>query len=139
VKLNRFKKPQEECVAEAMILKGNWDERHFIEQSALLSIHQQKHKLSERMLAEAFDLPKSSVHRLLSLKNLQTETLNAAVFHGVDKYVLFGLAEIKDSALKSEVEAQILSGQMLRYKQLKTLIKDRKWKSQCLNAQAVAS
>lgn len=116
-------KTPEELMAIQFSENSSREALHYIDKADGILNYQQATKASERKITAALGISKSEVHRSLLIARMPKKIKEAAKQHNIEKYVLLEFDAIERGTLRSQIEKQILAGEVTKRLHLKRLLK----------------
>ncbi len=115
-------KTEEELMAIQFSENSSREELHWVDKADGILNYQIATEASERKIQAALGISKSEVHRSLLIAKMPKNLKEAAKKHDIEKYVLLEWDAMEKSALKTDVEKKILSGDVTKRAELAKII-----------------
>lgn len=115
-------KTEEELMAIQFSENSSREELHYVDKADGILNYQVATEASERKIQAALGISKSEVHRSLLIAKMPRNMKEAAKKYDIEKYVLLEWDALPKSALKSDVEKKILSGDITKRAELARII-----------------
>jgi ParB family chromosome partitioning protein len=115
-------KTEEELMAIQFSENSSREELHYVDKADGILNYQIATEASERKIQAALGISKSEVHRSLLIAKMPRTLKEAAKKHDIEKYVLLEWDAMDKSALKTDVEKKILSGEITKRAELARII-----------------
>lgn len=115
-------KTEEELMAIQFSENSSREELHYVDKADGILNYQVATEASERKIQAALGISKSEVHRSLLIAKMPRNMKEAAKKYDIEKYVLLEWDALPKSALKSDVEKKILSGDVTKRSELARII-----------------
>jgi ParB family chromosome partitioning protein len=116
-------KTEEELMAIQFSENSSREELHYVDKADGILNYQIATEASERKIQAALGISKSEVHRSLLIAKMPRNIKEAAKKYDIEKYVLLEWDALDKSAVKSDIEKKILSGNITKRAELARLIK----------------
>ncbi len=115
-------KTEEELMAIQFSENSSREELHWVDKADGILNYQIATEASERKIQAALGISKSEVHRSLLIAKMPKNLKEAAKKYDIEKYVLLEWDAMDKSALKTDVEKKILSGDITKRAELAKII-----------------